>query len=83
MTRNSKSLLLAVKKSHFSARVMARTVQLLRHNAYCPMNMALYPCQNVALRCKHIALCAITHTPSINVAVTNVSCKRRKVGFKI
>ena len=82
MTRNSKSLLLAVKKSHFSARDGA-TVQLLRHNAYCPMNRALYPCQNVALRCKHIALCTITHTPSINVAVTNVSCKRRKVGFKI
>ena len=26
------------KKSHFSARVMARTVQLLRHDAYCPIN---------------------------------------------
>ena len=29
--------LLAVKKSHLSARVMARTVQLLRHDAYCPI----------------------------------------------
>ena len=25
------------KKSHLSARVMARTVQLLRHDAYCPI----------------------------------------------
>ena len=29
--------LLAVKKSHLSARVVARTVQLLRHDAYCPI----------------------------------------------
>ena len=29
--------LLAVKKSHFRARVMARTVQLLKHDAYCPI----------------------------------------------
>ena len=27
----------AVKKSHLSARVVARTVQLLRHDAYCPI----------------------------------------------
>ena len=26
------------KKSHLSARVMARTVQLLRHDAYCPIS---------------------------------------------
>ena len=26
------------KKSHLSAHVMARTVQLLRHDAYCPIN---------------------------------------------
>ena len=25
------------KKSHLSVRVMARTVQLLRHDAYCPI----------------------------------------------
>ena len=29
--------LLAVKKSHLSACVMARTVQLLTHDAYCPI----------------------------------------------
>ena len=29
--------MLVVKKSHLSARVMARTVQLLRHDAYCPI----------------------------------------------
>ena len=29
--------LLAVKKCHLSARVMACTVQLLRHDAYCPI----------------------------------------------
>ena len=26
------------KKSHLSARVMARTVQLLRHDGYCPIS---------------------------------------------
>ena len=36
-TRNSEIFLLAVKKSHLSARVMARTVQLLRHDTYCPI----------------------------------------------
>ena len=37
-TRNSKTFFLpAVKKSHVSARVVARTVQLLRHDAYCPI----------------------------------------------
>ena len=30
-------LLAVTKKSHLSARVMARTVQLLRHEAYCPI----------------------------------------------
>ena len=34
--RNSFFFLLAVKKSHLSAHVMARTVQLLRHDTYCP-----------------------------------------------
>ena len=28
------------KKSHLSARVMARTVQLLRHDAYCPIKLS-------------------------------------------
>ena len=32
--------LLAVKKSHLSARVMARSVQLLRHDAYCPIKLS-------------------------------------------
>ena len=32
--------LLAVKKSHLSARVMRRTVQLLRHDAYCPIKLS-------------------------------------------
>ena len=36
-TRNFKIFRLAVKKSHLSARVMARTVQLLRHDALCPI----------------------------------------------
>ena len=37
-TRNSEIFLLAVKKKkHLSARVMAGTVQLLRHDAYCPI----------------------------------------------
>ena len=30
-------LLAVTKKNHLSARVMARTVQLLRHEAYCPI----------------------------------------------
>ena len=30
--------LLAVKKGHLSARVMAHTVQLLNRDAYCPIN---------------------------------------------
>ena len=38
-TRNSEIFLLPVKKSHLSARVMARTVQLLRHDAYCPIKV--------------------------------------------
>ena len=33
-------VLLAVKKSHLSVRVMARTVQLLRHDAYCPIKLS-------------------------------------------
>ena len=37
-TRNSKFCFASSeKKSHLSARVMARTVQLLRHDAYCPI----------------------------------------------
>ena len=32
--------LLVVKKSHLSARVMARTVQLLKHDAYCPIKLS-------------------------------------------
>ena len=28
------------KKSHLSARVMARTVRLLRHDAYCPIKLS-------------------------------------------
>ena len=37
-TRNSEIFLLPVeKKSHLSARVMAHTVQLLRHDTYCPI----------------------------------------------
>ena len=28
------------KKSHLSARVMERTVQLLRHDAYCPIKLS-------------------------------------------
>ena len=40
-TRNSKIFLLAVKKkSHLSERVMARTVQLLRHDAHCPIKLS-------------------------------------------
>ena len=30
------------KKSHLSPRVMVRTVQLLRHDAYCPIKVARY-----------------------------------------
>ena len=38
-TRNSKFCFASSdKKSHLSARVMARTVQLLRYDVYCPMN---------------------------------------------
>ena len=32
--------LLAVKKSHLIARLMARAVQLLRHDAYCPIKLS-------------------------------------------
>ena len=40
-TRNSKfSFASSEKKSHLSARVMARTVQLLRHDAYCPIKLS-------------------------------------------
>ena len=39
-TRNSKFCFASSeKKSHLSARVMARTVQLLRHDAYCPIKL--------------------------------------------
>ena len=38
-TRNSEIFIASSeKKSQLSARVMARTVQLLRHDAYCPIN---------------------------------------------
>ena len=40
-TRNSKfCFACSEKKSHLSARVMARTVQLLRHDAYCPIKLS-------------------------------------------
>ena len=40
-TRNSEIFSLAVKKkSHLSARVMARTVQLLRRDAYWPIKLS-------------------------------------------
>ena len=40
-TRNSKSCFASSeKKSHLSARLMARTVQLLRHDAYCPIKLS-------------------------------------------
>ena len=39
--RNSKFWLpSSEKKSHLSASVMARTVQLLRHDAYCPIKLS-------------------------------------------
>ena len=40
-TRNSKFCFASSeKKSYLSARVMARTVQLLRHDAYCPIKLS-------------------------------------------
>ena len=40
-TRNSKFCFASSeKKSHLSAGVMARTVQLLRHDAYCPIKLS-------------------------------------------
>ena len=40
-TRNSKFCFASSeKKSHLSTRVMARTVQLLRHDAYCPIKLS-------------------------------------------
>ena len=40
-TKNSKFCFASSeKKSHLSARVMARTVQLLRHDAYCPIKLS-------------------------------------------
>ena len=40
-TRNSKFCFASSeKKSHLSARVMACTVQLLRHDAYCPIKLS-------------------------------------------
>ena len=39
-TRNSKFCFASSEKSHLSARVMARTVQLLRHDAYCPIKLS-------------------------------------------
>ena len=33
---------IAVKKSHLSARVMARSVQLPRRDAYCPITLSYY-----------------------------------------
>ena len=39
--RNSEIIfLLAVKRNHLSTRVMARTVQLLRHDANCPIKLS-------------------------------------------
>ena len=41
-TRNSKFCFTSSKKkSHLSARVVARTVQLLRHDAYCPIKLPI------------------------------------------
>ena len=34
------------KKSHLSARVMARTVQLFRHDAYCPIKAEIRAVEN-------------------------------------
>ena len=40
-TRNSKFCFVSSeKKSHLSARVVARAVQLLRHDAYCPIKLS-------------------------------------------
>ena len=40
-TRNSKFCFASSeKKNHLSARMMARTVQLLRHDAYCPIKLS-------------------------------------------
>ena len=41
-TRNSKFCFASSekKKSHLSARVMARTVQLIRYDAYCPIKLS-------------------------------------------
>ena len=40
-TRNSKFCFASIeKKSHLSARAMVRTVQLLRHDAYCPIKLS-------------------------------------------
>ena len=40
-TRNSEIFIASSeKKSHLSARVMARTVQLLRQDAYCPIKLS-------------------------------------------
>ena len=40
-TRNSKFCFASSEKeSHLSVRVMARTVQLLRHDAYCPIKLS-------------------------------------------
>ena len=40
-TRNSTFCFASIeKKSHLSARLMARTVQLLRHDAYCPIKLS-------------------------------------------
>ena len=40
-TRNSTFCFANIeKKSHLSARLMARTVQFLRHDAYCPIKLS-------------------------------------------
>ena len=41
--------------------------------------------KNIALCCKHIALCTATHTPDINIAMKgmNVALKRTEGEFKI
>ena len=40
-TRNSKFCFASgEKKSHLRARVMARTVQLLKHDPYCPIKLS-------------------------------------------
>ena len=47
-TQEIPRFLLAMKKSHLSARMMARTVQLLRHDMYCPIKAEIRAVDNQA-----------------------------------